>query len=253
MALGIFMGERSFFRADFLYPVSADPAAALGCFRDSLAVHGLGFQYFKGNDTLLHYTLVDWSSGVRKMIDLYDASRSMWRSGKRTEEWLAASFLGDFDLSRPRIGQSVPGESDVLEMEEVNLRLVYNGQAFLEAETYSLVLTCVATGILTGAPSDAVRNNAGILVHGLLSAWGSTAPLFGSVTIGVRPVVEVPTSASRARLPQQAWMVMVSPRSGISCAREVADERGRLVSRSLPDGSTIIENIGKRPAEVSWT
>jgi hypothetical protein len=240
-------------RAEFLFGSGPDPAALMDGLLESFSRSGMSFQYFKGNDSLLHYTLVDWSSGVRRMVDILNQVRAMWSRRRHPGEWLYASFLADFALEGYLGGE--PGrsmdEADRLEFRELGVRLVYNGRAFLGRETFSVVATCRATGVLEDGDRAEHEGNARMLLDALVDAWSRTGPLFGWVGVGSRPYVEVPQLSGPAMIPRQAWLVFYGAEDAARLLDAGDGALEGLASRRLDGGGLVVENVRRAPEEIS--
>jgi len=249
-----FQDEPSFLRAEYLFQGREDPADALYQFGEGLLEAGIRFQYFKGNDSLLHYTLVDWSSGVRRMVDIFQSNREDWSSRRQPRDWLSASFTCDFDMQDVRhpITGSPPEPSDLLAMKELSVRLVYNGRAFLGRETFSVVNMCRASGIITDGDAARNRANVAVIMGGLIAARRRTNPVFGWVGIGQRPYVDVPHLDGRPTIPAQAWFSLYTATDADKIRATGIIERRAFVSGDLPDGGILVENPGRRPGGLGY-
>ena len=69
--------ETEYFWGDFIFDNSRSISDVLNTFHRVLADEGMSFKFYKGNDTQLNYTILDWESGARWMTDLYESS--CWR------------------------------------------------------------------------------------------------------------------------------------------------------------------------------
>ena len=241
-------------RKEFLYDAEdLDVVALLDLHSKALHAQGVTFQYFKGNDSLLHYTLVDWASGIRRMVDILEQVKALWSKRRHPGEWLYASFMGDFkvdDYLERGTGRDL-GESGILELKEVSVRLVYNGRAFLGRETVSLVTTCRKQGIVTGGLAEEHARNLGMLERVLAGSWMSTRPLFGWVAAGERPCADLPPMAGSVTVPRHAWLIYYPPDVATGY-RDRLHDQGHLLLRNLDDGSLLVENERERPGEVGF-
>ncbi len=241
-------------RNEFLYDARAlDVVALLDKHSASLHEQGMTFQYFKGNDSLLHYTLVDWASGIRRMVDILDQVKALWNKRRHPGEWLYASFRGDFHLGGYLEGGSGRdlGESGILELKEVSVRLVYNGRAFLGRETVSLVTTCRINGIVTGGLEEEHSSNLGMIQRGLAGSWISTRPLFGWLAAGERPCADLPPMAGAVTVPRHAWLIFYPPDVAAGYRDRLLDQ-DYLRFQDLLDGSLLIENEREGPGEIGF-
>ncbi len=245
-----FPEQRSFLRCEFLYPASEDPLDTVQGHHEGLVRGGLEYVYFKGNDSLLHYTLVDWSSGSRRMIDLYHQARALWHKRKHPGEWLYAAYRADFGLEgvlASQDGQDPAESSDRLELTEIGVRLAYNGRAFLGKETLSIVASCNATGILTGNAPEAHGHNLGLLMGSLHRAWCATGPLFGWIGVGTRPDVDIPPLVGANRVPRNAWFTLYPPDLSDEMRARCRASAGKIQAVEVGDGSVMLENVRNRP------
>lgn len=237
-------------RGEFLFPGTEDPVPILGACAGCLERSRIRFQFWKGNDSLLHYTLVDWSSGARRTADLLGNVRGMWGRRRRSGEWIAASFLADFALGGylEGAGRSMD-ESGRLDLREVGLRLAYNGRAFLGRETFSLVATCNATGVLIEGRASEQEENLRMIREAVIDTWLATKPLFGWVGIGTRPGVEIPQVGAPLPEPRSGWLVFYPPDMASGAASRSRGSRKGMITRSLDDGSLVVENPRNGPAD----
>lgn len=244
--------QATYLRCEYLFRAGDSPLPVVEGFHRGVTDAGLEFSYFKGNDSLLHYTLVDWSSGARRMVDVYHQVRALWHKRKHPGEWLYAAFRGDFKLEQERSStkRSTMGGSDRLELSEVGVRLAYNGKAFMGRETLSLVATCHASGVLTDLGPEACQHNLAILMAAFSNAWCETRPLFGWIGVGTRPDVDVPPLVGRTRIPREAWYAFYPP----GMVQEILDlasrSRGSFGTSELDDGSLLLENLKIRPGDL---
>ena len=244
----------SVLRGEFLYPGAEDPISVLDRSGEALRAAGLKFQYFKGNDSLLHYTLVDWSSGVRRMVDIMRRVQELWTKRRHPGEWLYASFLGDFDVDayvRDGAGRRL-GDSGMLELREVCLRVTYNGRALLGRETYSLVFTCQCEGLLEGGEREEHRRNLKLMIDSMLRCWRSTSAIVGWVSVGERPFVELPQEAGELPLPAQAWFAVYRKESSPRLMQDPARSGAELLIKEHDDGTTLVENVKNRPGDFGY-
>lgn len=241
-------------RGDLIYRAADDPVVVLDRHAECLGSAGLRFQYFKGNDSLLHYTLVDWSSGVRRMSDIHDRVKAMWSERKHPGEWLYASFLGDFAIdgySRSGVGFGLD-ESGLLELKEMSVRLVYNGRAFLGCETYSIASTCRAPGLIRDGSLGEHERNLSMILDGLIRTWLSTAPLLGWIGTGKNPYVDVQRLTGTMLVPPQAWFLFYPSELAPALRDQPPGVTDHLLMRELEDGSVLVENVKRRPGELGY-
>jgi hypothetical protein len=241
-------------RKEFLYDArDLDVALLLDRHSGALRDEGISFQYFKGNDSLLHYTLVDWASGIRRMVDILDQVKALWSKRRHPGEWLYASFRGNFRVEgylERGAGRDL-SESGILELREMSVRLVYNGRAFLGRETVSLVTTCRIQGIITGGVTEEHESNLGMIERGLAGSWMSTKPLFGWLAAGERPCADLPPMAGAVTVPRHAWLIFYPPDVATGYVERL-DAQDHLLLRSLDDGSLLVENARERPGESGF-
>ena len=236
-------------RNEFLYEARGlEVAALLDRHSSALNAQGVAFQYFKGNDSLLHYTLVHWASGTRRMVDILEQVKALWSKRRHPGEWLYASYRGEFEVGgflERGTGRDL-GESGVMELREVSVRLVYNGRAFLGCETVSLVTTCRIHGIITGGIDEEHASNLGMIDRGLSASWMSTKPLFGWLAAGERPCADLPPVAGAVTVPRHAWLTFYPHDVGKRYQQRLVGQE-HLLLRELDDGSLLVENERERP------
>lgn len=242
----------SYLRCEFLHPGGADPLTILERHHAGFTAADLEFVYFKGNDSLLHYTLVDWSSGARRMVDLYHQSRGLWHKRKHPGEWLYAAYRGRFHTSGEQEAAGF-GRSDRLEPTEVGVRVTYNGLAYIGRETFSVVSTCHATGLVSGGRADAHAANLGILLEAFTAAWTASRPLFGWVGVGGGQETDVPPMTGTNRVPRNAWFVFYPPADAGRMLAAARRSSHAFTTLQLEDGSVLLENERRRPRGLGTT
>jgi hypothetical protein len=186
------------------------------------------------------------------MVDIFRQVRALWHKRTHPGEWLYAAFRGDFSLDGFSLAPSGDGrlESDRLEISEVGMRLAYNGRAFLGRETMSIVSTCNATGLITGGSPASHGFNLHMLMHNFIRSWCETKPLFGWLTIGTRPDVDVPPLIGANRIPRHVWFAFYPPAYSEEMHGQARTSRGRFVAIDLGDGGLLLENTEQRPDDI---
>jgi hypothetical protein len=233
--------ETEYFWADFIFGNSRSVPAAL-------ADEGMSFKFCKGNDTQLNYTLLDWESGARWMMDLYESVRGSKGKSPRRHEYVIAAYRSAFAL--PQYASGAAGGS--IEADELLMMLQYNGKWVFRKETFSIVLFFCKNGVLGSGELESQQGNFRRAVDLCRRAWIRSSPLFCWMDVSPHLYSEAVEQISKGRAPTGAWLSISSPSVYTKDILRSVEGNPGLVCDRMENGTIIVENAKCRRGKLRY-
>jgi hypothetical protein len=240
--------ETEYFWADFIFGNSRSVPDVLDTFHRVLADEGMSFKFYKGNDTQLNYTLLDWESGARWMTDLYESVRSSKGKSPRRHEYVIAAYRSIFVLPDYAAGSAGGG----IEADELLMMLQYNGKWVFRKETFSIVLFFCKKGVLGSGDLESQRSNFRRAVDLCRSAWNRSSPLFCWMDVAPHLYCEAVEQISKGRAPTGAWLSLSSPSVYTPEILKSMDTNPNLVCDRMENGTIFVENAKCRRGKLRY-
>jgi len=233
---------------EFIFGPPERAGRTLDLFHEVVTREGHAYRFIKGNDSQLNYTLLDWQSGRRWMLDIYDSVRRPGGRAARKHELVMASY--DSGLALPDGAAAIFNPH--AQVDELLLFLQYNGVWTFGRETFSLVLFLFATGALGTGDREEQRENFRRMVRLCRELWRASSPLFLWMDVSSYLSSESVEQVVRGKPPSAAWISITSSSIVRPEMAQAADETRSLVCERLDDGALLIENARSRRGQLRY-
>jgi len=240
--------DAEYFWADFIFGCEKSVVDALEAVHRCFTEEGMAFKFCKGNDTQLNYTLFDRESGVRWMVDMYEAVRDSHGKSPRRHEYLMAAYESAFTV--PEDAPHPAGSH--IEAGEVLAALQYNGRWVMRRETFSIVVFFSKNGVLGAGEHDFQRENFRRAINLFRRLWLASSPVFCWMDIAPHLYSESVEQVSKGRAPTAAWFSISSGRVHTPDFLRAVETHASLALDTMQDGAMFVENTKCRRGKLKY-